>query len=217
MGTVFTSESLKKLGHAEWVHPGTGEARVYINNLSALYGLRTSHYNTGNISSATLNGEKISNREAERILRHMSSAKLWLGGDGRLMHKGLSEQECVIILAALREQIKTARAEEAAAGQQPAQDTAPLTPPAAFTAETIRQWEVDAQRFATAYELAGHIEPAFRAQYAGVKLTTHGGLLRSPEALAVDAEIDRVCLSAGYPGEGMNSYELAVQIMARYH
>lgn len=213
---MISPENLKKVGCTEWVHPGTGEVRIYVNDLAGLYGLRTSHYNTGNISSATLNGEKISNSEAKRILHHMSSAKLWIGGDGRIMHKGLSEQECVIILAALREQIKTALAEEAAEGQQPAQDAAPLTPPA-FTAETIRQWEVDAQRFATAYELAGHIEPTFRAQYAGVKMTSHGGLLRSPEALAVDAEIDRICLFAGYPGRDMNSYELAVQIMDRYH
>ena len=51
--------------------------RIYFNDIAALYGLHTSHYNTGNISGATLDGEKISNTSARKLAVQMVSMKIW--------------------------------------------------------------------------------------------------------------------------------------------
>lgn len=51
--------------------------RIYVNDLADWYGLRYSTYNTGNISSATLNGEKVSNSQARRIADDLNFIKLW--------------------------------------------------------------------------------------------------------------------------------------------
>lgn len=65
---------LKKIGN-EWKH---GEHhRIYINNLSEIYGLELNYYNTGNISSATLDNEKISNGAASKLSSALDSGKLW--------------------------------------------------------------------------------------------------------------------------------------------
>lgn len=53
-------------------------------------GLDTGHYNTGNISSATLKGEKISNSEAKRIIGAFVSCKFWYDvNDGSFYHKDI--------------------------------------------------------------------------------------------------------------------------------
>lgn len=52
-------------------------------------GLHVSHYNTGNISNATINGEKISNSEAKRIIAAISFCKLWYDiTDGKFYYRG---------------------------------------------------------------------------------------------------------------------------------
>ena len=58
----------------EWVHPRTGETRRYVQNWPELIGLEIARYNTGNISGAWLNGEKIPNNRAGSIL----AVKVWL-------------------------------------------------------------------------------------------------------------------------------------------
>lgn len=45
--------------------------RVYFNDAHELIGLQYNTYGTGSISSATLNGEKISNSECKRILNRI--------------------------------------------------------------------------------------------------------------------------------------------------
>ena len=48
-----------------------GRKRIYINSdeeIEKVFGLSVSRYNTGNICSAFLNGEKISNSQARRLL-----------------------------------------------------------------------------------------------------------------------------------------------------
>ncbi len=57
-----------------WTRPGTGQTRRYINNWSELVGVEVGRYNTGNISWATFDGERISNGEAGRIL----AGKVWI-------------------------------------------------------------------------------------------------------------------------------------------
>ena len=67
--------------------------RIYFNNLAELYGLRYGTYNTGNISWAELDGERISNNSARLILSGLSSAKVWYDcTTGRFEAKGLTEK-----------------------------------------------------------------------------------------------------------------------------
>lgn len=69
----------------EWTKPGTSQVRRYVRNWPALIGLEVSHYNTGNISGARLDGEHISNAEAGRIL----AAKVWLDAEDAVHVDGL--------------------------------------------------------------------------------------------------------------------------------
>lgn len=63
-----TAEKLEALGIDAWER---GEMkRYYINDehLEAVFGLSIGRYNTGNVSSASLNGEGISNSKAYKLL-----------------------------------------------------------------------------------------------------------------------------------------------------
>ena len=51
--------------------------RIYFNSLATWYGLKTSHYKSGSVCCATLNGEKVSNSEAKRIVQKFSYVKIW--------------------------------------------------------------------------------------------------------------------------------------------
>ncbi len=85
-------EALRGLGYSEWSHPRTGETRIYINNLAELYGIEAHYYNTGNVSSATVNGEHISNGRATHILSDLSMAKMWFEpATKHLQSTGLAE------------------------------------------------------------------------------------------------------------------------------
>jgi len=68
-------QTLVKIGGREWKKDNFH--RVYFNNLAELYGLRTSHYKSGNISAATLRGEKISNSLAGEIATALAESKVW--------------------------------------------------------------------------------------------------------------------------------------------
>lgn len=62
-----------KLLLREWT-ARDGTVRRYVNNWPAIVGLEVSRYNTGNIAHATVNGERISNAGARRLL----NTKVWL-------------------------------------------------------------------------------------------------------------------------------------------
>jgi len=64
-------DTLQKAGGKLWEKGA--HRRVYFNNLAELGGLEYCTYKTGNISSASLAGERISNSEARRLL----AAKLY--------------------------------------------------------------------------------------------------------------------------------------------
>jgi hypothetical protein len=51
--------------------------RIYINGLEELYGLRIQRYNSGNVSSATLDGDPISNTAAKQIIEKISHITIW--------------------------------------------------------------------------------------------------------------------------------------------
>ena len=50
-----------------WIKPDTGEERHYLQNWREAIGLKVDWYNTGNIKSACLDGQWISNTRASRI------------------------------------------------------------------------------------------------------------------------------------------------------
>src|SRR5690606_8036459 len=54
-----------------------GHRRIYINNLVELYGLELDYYNTGNICSAKLDGQKISNSWARELSYTLGWGKFW--------------------------------------------------------------------------------------------------------------------------------------------
>lgn len=70
--TTITTEQAEKLGNA-WTHPSTGAIRYYIND-PTIWGLDVDYYKSGNVSSATLDGERISNSKATELL----GLKVWI-------------------------------------------------------------------------------------------------------------------------------------------
>lgn len=74
-------ERLGKQGGKVWEKGNM--RRVYFN--ASAWGLDVERYNTGNISGATINGERISNSEAGRCLM----VKVWYDlGDGKVHVQG---------------------------------------------------------------------------------------------------------------------------------
>jgi len=83
-------DTLKSLGN-EWQK--AGHHRIYINDLPTLYGLSVTRYNTGNISRATLDGERLSNSNAMKLMTDLDFGKLWWDvPTSQWQSKGLSEQ-----------------------------------------------------------------------------------------------------------------------------
>lgn len=72
---------LVKMGGNVWKKEGYH--RVYFNETELLefIGLKCSLYNTGNIASACLNGEKISNTQARKITVGLALGKFWFDVD----------------------------------------------------------------------------------------------------------------------------------------
>lgn len=63
-----------------WINPRNGEVRYYINGFwYDMLGLELQRYKTGNISYASIDGEKIANGRAGRL-----SGKLWADAEGNL-------------------------------------------------------------------------------------------------------------------------------------
>ncbi len=65
MTTTYTAEQIIAIGGSDWQRNGTH--RVYLNQTNSMLGLDVDTYKSGNISSATLHGETISNAEAGRL------------------------------------------------------------------------------------------------------------------------------------------------------
>lgn len=78
---VFAIDTMTAIGGNRWQRGG--KDRVYINNWARFAGIETDHYNTGNISSASYQGEGISNSQAYKLLGCID--KVWFdAADGRL-------------------------------------------------------------------------------------------------------------------------------------
>ncbi|PHM23010.1 hypothetical protein [Xenorhabdus ehlersii] len=65
---ISTENKLLKMGFSVWENHG--HRRIYINieRFGEVFGLELSWYKTGNISSARLNGERISNSRAYQLI-----------------------------------------------------------------------------------------------------------------------------------------------------
>jgi hypothetical protein len=72
MTTTYTAAQIIAIGGSDWTGRA-GQRRVYLNEWPEMVGLDVGFYRTGNVSGASLNGEKISNGKASRLL----CAKVW--------------------------------------------------------------------------------------------------------------------------------------------
>lgn len=71
-----------------------GFRRIYFNRLHEWYGLTYETYNTGNISDAWVDGQRVSNSDGRRILGRLEFAKVWFDlNDGKFRGKGFSRDE----------------------------------------------------------------------------------------------------------------------------
>lgn len=87
--------------------------RVYFNNLEELYGLELDHYNTGNISRAKVDGEKISNNSARQLSYELRSGKVWFDlVAGEFGTKGLSDKVAAKLIERITEKVETVAVEE---------------------------------------------------------------------------------------------------------
>jgi hypothetical protein len=78
---AFTIEAMTAIGGRRWQK--NGHDRVYLNNWAEFAGIETTHYNTGNISSACYQGNGISNSQAYKLLSCID--KVWFDtADGKL-------------------------------------------------------------------------------------------------------------------------------------
>lgn len=78
---IYSIETMTAIGGNRWQKNGMD--RVYINNWAEFAGIETSRYNTGNISSASYQGEGISNSQAYKLLSSID--KVWFdAADGKL-------------------------------------------------------------------------------------------------------------------------------------
>lgn len=67
----LTATEQKLIDCGEYIWEKYGKRRIYLNNtksFKAFFGFEFSKYKSGNISCASLNGEKISNSKAAKIL-----------------------------------------------------------------------------------------------------------------------------------------------------
>ncbi len=72
---TYSIEQLVNAGGTEW--EAHGRHRVYFDNLPTLYGLELFRYGTGNISSARVDGDKISNTRARYIVSALGMMKFF--------------------------------------------------------------------------------------------------------------------------------------------
>ncbi|BFP50050.1 hypothetical protein KCMC57_64180 (plasmid) [Kitasatospora sp. CMC57] len=78
---AFTADTMTAIGGNRWQRNGMD--RVYLNDWADLAGLAISRYGTGNISSASWQGENISNSQAGKLLGSID--KVWFdAADGEL-------------------------------------------------------------------------------------------------------------------------------------
>lgn len=86
---MYTYDQMSELGYPTWNHPRTGELRVYIDDWHAAIDLEVNYYKSGNISGAQLDGQRISNQSASRLL---AVRVWWSSADGELHYDDRNNQ-----------------------------------------------------------------------------------------------------------------------------
>lgn len=121
--TTLTIEQLIAAGGHRWQK--NGNDRIYFNDLAALFGVTTTHYNTGNLNGVWIDGDEISNNKGRQLLVALHDAQVWFDvPTGQWMSRGLGDRAIVEAerygrdLPAL-ERIVTAIAERAAGENEP--------------------------------------------------------------------------------------------------
>jgi len=71
---MYRQEKLEKLGGVYW--EAYGKKRVYFDS-QELIDFKVEYYNTGNVKYAELDGEKISNGKARKLLYKLDTGKLY--------------------------------------------------------------------------------------------------------------------------------------------
>jgi hypothetical protein len=104
-------QRLIEIGGNEWIK--NEHHRVYFNSdiQAKLIGLTCSYYNTGNIRSASLNGDQISNSEAKRILSSIGYGygKLWYDvKTDSWGHRDIADSRAQEIIDAITAEVKNA-------------------------------------------------------------------------------------------------------------
>jgi hypothetical protein len=79
---VFSTETMTAIGGNRWQKNGMD--RVYINDWAEFADIDVAHYNTGNISSASYQGEGISNSQAYKLLGSID--KVWFDAETGKLH-----------------------------------------------------------------------------------------------------------------------------------
>lgn len=134
-------EVLKELGANEW-HKGNYN-RLYLNEaVDALIGLETECYKSGNIKSAWLKGNEISNAEARRIIERTCKAyvdldTMELVTINELLMTAVEEKEAEIAAAEEAEKAEEEVEENGAAVEEIAEE-ATANDSTEYTFETVR-------------------------------------------------------------------------------
>ena len=95
MSTLITAsvETLVAAGGSYWQSADGEHRRVYFNDVLGLFGVQAQFYGSGNVQSAQLDGETISNSEFKKISADLAGAKIWVDlTDGRLLVKGFTSR-----------------------------------------------------------------------------------------------------------------------------
>jgi hypothetical protein len=101
---VITQQSLVAIGGKLWERDD--KRRVYFNDLAEFLGLEVNRYNTGNVSSATLNGDKISNSQATRMLWAISGKLWWDAADEKFHWKDLNSAYAAQIILEIEDRVR---------------------------------------------------------------------------------------------------------------
>jgi len=104
MNTEETIKRLVEIGGSEWQK--NGKHRVYFNDLTEFYGLKLEFYNSGNISSATLDGEHISNTSAKTIYSRLLAGSVYYDvADGKYHGQYIEQSFFNVVVKAIEAKI----------------------------------------------------------------------------------------------------------------
>ena len=97
-------DRLIEVGGKLW--EGYGKRRIYFNRLHEWYGLTYETYNTGNISAAFVDGQRVSNNEGRGILYTLQYGKLWYDIDeGTFASRDIPERMASKIIERIKKEV----------------------------------------------------------------------------------------------------------------